>query len=83
MKMCNHRLIALALSCLLCFTAVPITAFAVGAAGTEETMTEETGTEAVTASVEEMTRNFHGCVHGCGNRGTACPGDEDTLCGSI
>ena len=58
MKMCNHRLIALALSCLLCFTAVPITAFAVGAAGTEETMTEETGTEAVTASVEEMTETF-------------------------
>ena len=43
MKMCNHRLIAIVLSGLLCFTAVPITAFAVGAAGTEETMTEETG----------------------------------------
>lgn len=58
MKMCNHRLIAIVLSCLLCFTAVPITAFAVGAAGTEETMTEETGTEAATASVEEMTEDF-------------------------
>lgn len=58
MKMCNHRLIALALSCLLCFTAVPITAFAVGAAGTEETMTEEIGTEAATASVEELTETF-------------------------
>ena len=58
MKICNHRLIAIVLSGLLCFTAVPITAFAVGAAGTEETMTEETGTEAATVSVEEMTETF-------------------------
>ncbi|MFR6298017.1 MAG: hypothetical protein ACLUML_02080 [Acutalibacteraceae bacterium] len=45
-------------------------------------MTEETGTEAVTASVEEMTETFTDASTDVGNRGTACPGDEDTLCGS-
>lgn len=73
MKMCNHRLIAIVLACLLCFTAVPLTAFAVGAADTEETAAldaaesnpqpetepaEETAAETSTASAEEVTEDF-------------------------